>query len=150
MSRGVRPTSLPVIDIWTHLLSLDAAQWRLLYELDLHLSRGEERDDGAGFVKGPFSETGFNGGPDFLLTDGDGLVADWTWVDLQSLGLVSGLSFSMASSGLGAFGLNKPAYFALDDLTLSPTPVPVPAAALWLMGSALGALGALSSRRTAG
>ena len=129
----------------------------------------KDGNDGAGFVKGPFSDTGFNGGPDFLrltitgrdssdavtgsvdflLADGDNVVADWTWVDLQSLGLVSGLSFSMASSDAGAFGINTPAYFALDDLTLSPSPVPVPAA-LWLMGGALGALGALRRRRIAG
>lgn len=132
----------------------------------------KDGNDGAGFVKGPFSDTGFNGGPDFLrltitgrdasdavtgsvdflLANGDDVVADWTWVDLQSLGLVSALSFSMASSDSGAFGINTPAYFALDDLTLSasPVPVPVPAGALWLMGSALGALGALRGRRPGG
>jgi len=125
----------------------------------------KDGDDGAGFVKGPFSDTGFNDGPDFLrltitgrdandavtgtvdllLADGDEVVADWTWVDLQRLGLVSGLSFSMASSDAGAFGINTPAYFALDDLTLNPSPVPVPAA-LWLMGGAMCVLGALRRR----
>jgi hypothetical protein len=125
----------------------------------------KEGNDGAGFVKGPFSDTGFNGGPDFLrltifgrdasdvitgsveflLADGDGVVADWTWIDLGSLGLVSGLSFAMSSSDTGPFGMNTPAYFALDNLTFTPVPLP---AGIWLLGGALGVLGGLR-RRTA-
>lgn len=48
---------------------------------------------------------------------GDTLLADWKWVELESLGEVSALTFALTSSDVGDFGMNTPAYFALDDLT---------------------------------
>ncbi len=45
----------------------------------------------------------------------DYIVKDWTWVDLSSLGAVKSLWFILRSSDMGDFGMNTPAYFAMDD-----------------------------------
>lgn len=74
----------------------------------------------------------------------DYIVDDWTWVDLSSLGEVAGLQFSLSSSDVGDFGMNTPAYFALDGLA-SLTAVPEPATCL-IWGLGLGAL-VVSRRR---
>ncbi len=89
---------------------------------------------------------GVNGGDtigqvDFYLADyrngNSHIVSEWEWVDLSSLGLITGLTFSMSSTDQGAFGMNTPAYFAMDNLTVTAVPLP---AAIWLMGSGLLAL----------
>jgi len=46
----------------------------------------------------------------------DYIISDWTWVPLESLGFVKALEFTLSSSDNGEFGMNTPAYFALDDL----------------------------------
>ncbi len=81
---------------------------------------------------------------DFRFTDNsqDYIVNDWTWVDLSGLGNVVGLQFSLSSTDNGAYGMNTPAYFALDDLNGAPVPIP---GALWLLGSGL--MGILGLRR---
>jgi hypothetical protein len=98
-------------------------------------------DGGAGFIKGPFVEgdwfkltvigmDGSNqqvGERDFYLADFRGanrtVVADWTWLDLTSLGNnVASLEFELTSTDTGPFGMNTPAYFALDDLTIANVP----------------------------
>ena len=66
---------------------------------------------------------------DFMLADYTGatgsIVDDWTWVDLSGLGSnVSSLAFSFASSDTGAFGINTPQYFAMDNLTVAAIPEP--------------------------
>jgi len=68
----------------------------------------------------------------------DYIVDKWTWVDLYSLGDIVGLKFSLSSSDVGQWGMNTPAYFAMDDLNGTP-PVPIPGA-LWLLGSGVLAL----------
>lgn len=80
---------------------------------------------------------------DFFLADfrfddhgQDYIVKDWTFVDLSSLGQVSRLSFQLTSSDNGPWGMNTPAYFAMDNLTTVPVPEPVPSALL-LAGLAL-------------
>jgi hypothetical protein len=104
-------------------------------------------NDGAGFVKGPF-------GPgdwfrlDVIGVDGEGhetgrvpvyladfrdasafVIDEWTWLDLSPLGRsVHGLEFEMSSTDSGGFGMNTPAFFAIDDLTYQV--VPEPSAAL--------------------
>lgn len=67
---------------------------------------------------------------DFYLADyrfensgDDYIIDDWTLVDLTSLGNnVSSLEFSLASSDTGGFGMNTPAYFAMDSMTVVPEP----------------------------
>ena len=53
---------------------------------------------------------------DFLLADGTAIVDAWAWVDLSTLGSVKSLEFALSSSDSGAFGMNTPAYFAMDSL----------------------------------
>ncbi|MCG8574576.1 MAG: DUF4465 domain-containing protein, partial [Flavobacteriales bacterium] len=50
--------------------------------------------------------------------DGDDYIVDsWEYVDLTSLGSVHGLDFVLTSSDTaGGFGMNTPAYFAMDDI----------------------------------
>ena len=69
---------------------------------------------------------------DFRFADNalDYVVDSWTWVDLSSLGVVSSLSFSLASSDVGQFGMNTPAYFAMDNLAVAAVPEPSQAAML--------------------
>ncbi len=73
------------------------------------------------------------------------LVDAWVWNDLMSLGEVFALEFSLASSDVGAFGMNTPAYFAMDNLT-SVSAVPVPAA-VWLFATGLLGLVSVARRR---
>ena len=51
----------------------------------------------------------------------DYLVDEWTFVDLTSLGEVVGLRFALESTDVGEFGMNTPAYFALDSILLETT-----------------------------
>jgi hypothetical protein len=102
------------------------------------------------FVKGPFEEGDFlmltitglgSGGEslgslDFLLADGANVLDTWAWFDTSGLGEVHGLDFVLSSSDNGLFGMNTPAYFAVDSLSIVPLP-----AGVWLFISALGALG---------
>ncbi|MCP4193970.1 MAG: DUF4465 domain-containing protein [Planctomycetaceae bacterium] len=100
-------------------------------------------NDAAGFVKGPFAENdwfrlefvGFNdqsqelGNVEFYLADfrngASNVVSDWTWVDLTSLGdEVSRLEFRLLSTDVGDFGMNTPAYFAIDNLSYEVVPEP--------------------------
>jgi len=69
----------------------------------------------------------------------DYFVTDWTQVDLTPLGAVNSLTFALDGSDTGFFGLNTPAYFAMD--TLVPEP-----ATLWLAAAGLAAA-ALRRRR---
>ena len=46
----------------------------------------------------------------------DYIVNDWTWTDLSSLGEVQKLTFNLSSSDNGDFGMNTPAYFAMDTI----------------------------------
>ncbi len=57
---------------------------------------------------------------DYRFTDNtqDYIVNTWEWVDLSSLGAVYGLDFKLTSSDNGQFGMNTPAYFAMDNLTV--------------------------------
>lgn len=65
----------------------------------------------------------------------DYLVDEWTYIDLSGLGQADSLSFELSSSDVGAFGMNTPAYFCIDNVvTESVTAVgeaPVPAS-LWV------------------
>lgn len=67
----------------------------------------------------------------------DFLCAEWTWFDLSALGSATSVQFTLSSSDTGGFGMNTPAYFAIDNVQAVPEP------GTWV---ALG-LGALLLRR---
>jgi hypothetical protein len=48
------------------------------------------------------------------------IVSSWTTVDLTPLGNASSLAFELTSSDIGPFGMNTPAYFAIDNLVVTP------------------------------
>jgi hypothetical protein len=54
----------------------------------------------------------------------DYIISQWTSVNLAPLGDAARLTFSLDSSDNGQFGMNTPAYFALDNLTVAPVPEP--------------------------
>lgn len=55
----------------------------------------------------------------------DYIVSDWRTVNLSSLGIVDSLDFSLESSDTDEiFGMNTPAYFAMDGLQFSSVPEP--------------------------
>jgi Domain of unknown function (DUF4465)/Secretion system C-terminal sorting domain len=47
----------------------------------------------------------------------DYIVKNWAWVDLTTLGNVDSLYFNLRSSDVGAFGMNTPAFFCMDNFT---------------------------------
>ncbi|MEZ4278234.1 MAG: DUF4465 domain-containing protein [Myxococcota bacterium] len=61
---------------------------------------------------------------DFRFADpaADYILDEWVFLDLSGLGAVRALRFGFESSDVGAFGINTPVYFAIDDLTTIPEP----------------------------
>ncbi|UCG50308.1 MAG: DUF4465 domain-containing protein [Phycisphaerales bacterium] len=61
---------------------------------------------------------------DYRFADGadDYIVDGWEWLDLASLGVVKSVELELSSSDMGAWGMNTPGYFALDDLSIVPEP----------------------------
>ena len=56
----------------------------------------------------------------------DYVVNTWLWFNTSSLGSVDSIKFFMYSSDFGNFGMNTPAFFALDNfLTTAPNPVSI-------------------------
>ncbi|MFN8275987.1 MAG: DUF4465 domain-containing protein [Chitinophagales bacterium] len=78
-------------------------------------------------VKGWLHDTIVPGQVDFYLADyrdannaNDYIVRNWQWLNLQSLGAVDSLFFELNSSDTaGGFGMNTPAYFAIDNFVTS-------------------------------
>lgn len=57
----------------------------------------------------------------FSFTDGDMTInRGWKYVDLTELGTVNEIYFTMDGSDKSSWGLNTPAYFALDKLSVKP------------------------------
>ncbi len=79
----------------------------------------------------------------------DYILDEWTWLDMSTLGEVAGLQFTLSSSDVGAFGMNTPAYFALDNLSgLSAVPEPA-SCLLWGVGAFVACASARRRRRKA-
>lgn len=74
----------------------------------------------------------------------DYILTDWLNVDLSSLGGAKSIAFSFDSSDTGAYGMNTPAYFAMDNLTVTAVPEP---SMLVLLGTFAAAAGAMRCRR---
>jgi hypothetical protein len=72
---------------------------------------------------------------DFTFADNtqDYLIHDWTTVNLGTLAGSRTLTFSLTSSDNGQFGMNTPAYFAIDDVTFAPEPAALPMLGLFLV-----------------
>ena len=78
-------------------------------------------------ITGKDASGGKTGTVEFYLADyrfedniKDYIVENWEYIDLSSLGVVQSLEFSLSSSDAGVFGMNTPAYFAMD--TIMPEP----------------------------
>ena len=118
---GARPTSFRVANtayaFWSMLLG-DAFAKRF---------GGESGNDPDWFrltIFGIDEELNLTGWVDFLLADytfednsRDYIIFSWTTVDLTPLGNARYLLFDLNSSDVGQFGMNTPAYFAMDNLT---------------------------------
>jgi hypothetical protein len=86
---------------------------------------------------------------DFRFADNskDYIVTTWTPVDLSSLGAVKQLTFGLVSSDNDPmFGMNTPAYFAMDNLTTAAVPEP---SSIVLLLSGLAVMIGIVRRRTA-
>ena len=61
---------------------------------------------------------------DFRFNDNsqDYILNSWAFVNLSSLGTVDKLTFGLTSTDNGMFGMNTPAYFALDNVGAIPEP----------------------------
>lgn len=57
----------------------------------------------------------------------DYIVKDWTYVDLSLLGMADSLQFTMSSTDIGAFGINTPLFFAIDDFNAMKPTTGIPA-----------------------
>lgn len=55
------------------------------------------------------------GSVEFYLASDGKYVNWWTYVDLSSLGEIDAVSFTMSSTDTGDWGMNTPAYFAMDN-----------------------------------
>lgn len=55
----------------------------------------------------------------------DYIVRDWSWVDLSSLGNTDSLQFTLSSTDNGAWGMNTPAFFCIDDLETADSPMSI-------------------------
>jgi hypothetical protein len=74
----------------------------------------------------------------FASNSSDYIVSQWTTVDLTSLGAdTTSLSFGLTSSDVGQFGMNTPAYFAMDNLAVIPEPSSLCLVALGAAGYAI-------------
>ena len=65
------------------------------------------------------------GSVNFYLAQNGSIVNTWQLVDLSSLSAARTLEFDLSSTDNGPiYGMNTPAYFAMDDLKLSSVPEP--------------------------
>ena len=72
-------------------------------------------------ITGLSASGGTLGSVGFYLAQNGSIVNTWQSVNLSSLSLARTLDFDLNSSDSGLYGINTPAYFAMDDLVLTPT-----------------------------
>ena len=70
-------------------------------------------------ISGSLEGKAVNNQVTFYLAKGKNIIADWTYVDLSTLGKIDELRFALTGSRTGDWGLNTPAYFCIDDLGAS-------------------------------
>ncbi len=94
------------------------------------------------------------GGVEFYLADYrfenndlDYIVDDWASVDLTAVSSARSLTFALDSSDVGQYGMNTPAYFAVDNLTFVPEPA---TAGMFLLAGVWLGRGRRLSRRVGG
>ncbi len=73
----------------------------------------------SGFKNGALTDTVNFYLADYRFTDNsqDYIIKDWTYVNLSKLGAIDSMSFALSSSDVGAYGMNTPAYFCIDDMS---------------------------------
>ena len=99
-----------------------------------------------------FLQGNSTGSADFYLADfgtlsSAGILAGWAWFDLTGLGTVDMVSFAFTGSDTGLYGLNTPAYFAIDNLTYDSVPEIDPASAGSAISFGIGLLALLERRQ---
>lgn len=67
----------------------------------------------------------------------DYVISDWTVVDLTPLSAASVLYFNVTSSDVGVYGMNTPAYYAIDNIQLVSVHVPEPSTLATLITGAV-------------
>lgn len=79
-------------------------------------------------IKGYKNGTMLNDSVEFYLADYrfsnnslDYIVWNWQWVNCSTLGAVDSIEFFMYSSDTGAWGMNTPGFFSIDNFTTSGT-----------------------------
>jgi len=131
---GIIPTvtfSEPITVSGAYLTNTTYAFWTIMEGGAFSKKFGGDGGDDPDWFKltitGTDEENNPTGTVDFYLADyrfddntKDFIVDQWTWVDLSSLGDVMSLEFALSSSDTGDFGMNTPAYFAMDHLNGLP------------------------------
>lgn len=81
-------------------------------------------------ITGKDTSGNVTGSVDFYLADyrfedncQDYIVNTWEFVDTSGLCMVKSLEFTLSSSDVGGWGMNTPAYFAVDTIVEEPTPL---------------------------
>ena len=144
LAAGERPVSMQIVNTTYAALSMKNGD---SFAKQFGGASGNDPDFFKLTVSGHDSSNQPTGSLDFFLADYrfannalDYIVTSWTPVDLSSLGASTrALTFDLASSDNGSFGMNTPAYFAVDNITT----VPEPHSALLLMLAGTG----LAARR---
>ena len=144
LAAGERPVSMQIVNTTYAALSMQNGD---SFAKKFGGASGNDPDFFKLTVNGLDSSNQSTGSLDFYLADyrfadnaQDYIVTSWTPIDLSSLGAsTQALTFSLASSDVGGFGINTPTYFAVDNIAT----VPEPNSALLLMLAGTG----LAARR---